>query len=138
MIDTRNTNGDSHNTNLVEIVQNMLKSKIQYIEHEQDYLSSSNTDLDLYSEPLLSQIHSPNQLKSIKSRLDDFIMQYEKLSHSRELLLLIKPLVKEETAHAIYELLSNDKYLFYSPSMLQRLLNLEVYMAENFYSISES
>jgi len=138
MIDTRNTNGESHNTKLVKIVRKLIAAKIQYIEHEQDFLYSSFEDLSHFNTDLLDQIQSPNRLRNIKMRLDNFIQEMEKLSHSRELLLLIQPLIKEETAQAVFELLSNDKYLFYSSQMLQRLLNLEAYMAEQYYSSTEN
>ena len=138
MIDTRNTNGESHNSKLVKIVKKLIAAKIEYIEHEQEFLYNSFEDLSHFNTALLDQIQSPNRLRNIKIRLDNFIQEMEKLSHSRELLLLIQPLIKEETAHAVYELLSNDKYLFYSSQMLQRLLNLEAYMAEQYYSSSEN
>ena len=138
MIDTRSTNGESHNTKLVKIVKKLIAAKIQYIEHEQDFLYSSFEDLSHFNTDLLDQIQSSNRLRNIKMRLDNFIQEMDKLSHSRELLLLIQPLIKEETARAVFELLSNDKYLFYSSQMLQRLLNLETYMAEQYYSSTEN
>ncbi|MEO1626878.1 MAG: hypothetical protein AAFV25_17120, partial [Bacteroidota bacterium] len=77
---------------------------------------------------------SEKKLKSLKVKFDDFIQRVEQLSYARNLLLVIRSFLKLETAQAIYELLTNDKYLFYSPKSLQRLLGLETYI--NGYAVN--
>ncbi|MEM1321049.1 MAG: hypothetical protein AAGG75_12420 [Bacteroidota bacterium] len=134
MIDTRNTTNDNQNSKLVKIVFGLIDSKIQFIEHQQAFLCSTFHELDEMSTETLELVESTGKLKKIKSRLDDFIQKTEKLTHAHDLLMIIRSFIKEETARAIFELLTNDKYLFYTSGMLQRMLNLETYMAEHYYS----
>ncbi len=136
MIDTRNTKNESQNPRLVKIVFGLIDSKIRFIEHQQDFLCNSFQELDSMNMGTLEDLQTPSKLRKVKSRLDDFIQKIEKLAHARDLLLIIRSFTKEETATAIFELLTNDKYLFYTSGMLQRMLNLETYMAEQYYSPS--
>ncbi|MEM9918246.1 MAG: hypothetical protein AAF990_09140 [Bacteroidota bacterium] len=113
---------------MVAIIRHLIHTKIEYIDHEQEFLYHSFDELKQLDIHQIEMLRSERKLKSLKVKFDDFIQRIEQLSHARSLLLVIRSFLKLETAQAIYELLTNDKYLFYSPSSLQRLLGLETYI----------
>ncbi|MEO1514949.1 MAG: hypothetical protein AAFV95_08045 [Bacteroidota bacterium] len=134
MHNTGNTKNRDDKPELVEIIHQLIHSKIEYIEHEQEFLYRSFDELNQLDIADLENVRSEKKLKSLKVKFDDFIQRVEQLSYARNLLLVIRSFLKLETAQAIYELLTNDKYLFYSPKSLQRLLGLETYI--NGYAVN--
>ncbi|MEL6867523.1 MAG: hypothetical protein AAFP19_24070 [Bacteroidota bacterium] len=138
MIRTRNTNQEGKGPHLVRIVDSLIDSKLQYIDHQQEFLNSTFDELHHMDSHALNSIRSENRLKSIKKKFDEFIEKTEQLTYARELLLLVRTFLKEETAKAIFELLTNDKYLFYTPVSIQRLLGLESYLQNNMAFASDN
>lgn len=128
MQNTGNTNSRHQKPDMVAIIRHLIHTKIEYIDHEQEFLYHSFDELKQLDIHQIEMLRSERKLKSLKVKFDDFIQRIEQLSHARSLLLVIRSFLKLETAQAIYELLTNDKYLFYSPSSLQRLLGLETYI----------
>ena len=123
-----NTNSWHQKPDMVAIIRLLFLTKIEYIDHEQEFLYHSFDELKQLDIHQIEMLRSERKLKSLKVKFDDFIQRIEQLSHARSILLVIRRFLKLETAQAIYELLTNDKYLFYSPSSLQRLLGLETYI----------
>ena len=138
MINTRNTKPGSETPKLVMIVEALISNKIECLEQQQDFLYSAFDELEQLDVATLDNIRSERKLRTIKTKFDDFIERVEKLTYARDLLLLIKSFLKAETANAIFELLTNDKYLFYTPDSLQRLLGLESYLQEYYSLASEN
>lgn len=133
----RNTSPFAGRNGLVTIVENIIKTKIQYAEQQQDFLCKS---LDLFQQAqggvTLAKAGLVSDQQSAK--FDDIMEQMEQLAYSIELLLIIRTYLREETVNAIYELMINDKYLFYSTEKLQQLLNLEVFLFGDEASISDN
>ncbi len=137
MVNTRNTNPESETSKLVMIVGALIDTKIECIEQQQDFLHSAFDGLEQFDLPMLGGIQSEQKLLAIKSKFDEFIEKVEQLTYARELLLLIKSFLTVDTAKAIFDLLTNDKYLFYTADSLKRLLGLEGYIQE-YYAASDN
>lgn len=137
MQNTGNTkNGDQPSQ--VELVQKMITYKIDYLETEQDFLYQSFDQT--YRLPIVNTSYTPSdqQLKRLKDKYDELIERTEQLTHARNQLLVIQAFLTEENADAVYELLTNDKYMFYTPSSLSRLLGLESYLNDLSVALSDN
>ena len=123
---------------MVAIVEKLIKSKIEYIDYEQEYLYQTFDEFKTFSPSEILVQTSEKKLKRVKSKFDELIERIEQLTYSRTQLLVIRTFLKNETAEAIYELLTNEKYLFYSPKSLQRLLGLETYLNDFAFQLEEN
>lgn len=137
MQNTGNTkNGDQPSQ--VELVQQLIRYKVDYLETEQDFLYQSFDQT--YRLPIVNTNFSTSdqQLKRLKDKYDELIERIEQLTHSRNQLLVIQAFLTDENADAVYELLTNDKYMFYTPSSLSRLLGLESYLNDLSVALSDN
>ncbi len=133
----RNTTPYAGRNGLVKIVESIIETKIQYAKQQQDFLCKS---LDILQQAQGGVTVAQAKLVSedSESRFHEIMDQMEQMVYSIELLLMIKTFLRGETVNAIYDLMINDKYLFYAPEKLQQLLNLEVFLFGDETSLSEN
>ncbi len=128
---TRNTVPKSNGSPLKPIVSALLSTKLNYLQQQETFVHRAYADIHSIDPTKLDPASQKSTLKLMKERLDDFLSRLEQLAHAKKLLLLIRRFLNESTALAIYELLTNDKYLFYSENSLRSLLSLEGILYES-------
>ena len=124
----KNTTPNAGHSGLAQIVDSIISTKIEYANQQQSFLCKSLDILqETYGGATLTKA-AEISYSTFQRQFDEILDQVDQLAYSIELLLIIRSYLSEETSRAIYELMLNDKYLFYAPEKLQQLLNLESFL----------
>lgn len=101
---------------LRQTVLSIISSRLQYIKHKQEKLFSKKDEVTGNDVPM--QITDENSAVIAHH----FLLKFEEYSRSIRLLLLMRSMLRPRNTVTIFELLTDDRYLKYSPEILRSLL----------------